>query len=518
MEFLGFEISRKKDELRAKELPKAPSFVPPVDDDGTPVIQQQSGFVGGGAYGAYIDMEGGIKNEAELIRRYREVSLVPECDSAIEDIVNECITSDSSDRIVTLDLRDVKLSDSIKTKIQNEFYNILSMMKFNQNSHEIFRKWYVDGRVYFHKVVDAKKPKGGIVDLRNIDPIKIKKVRNIEKERDPKTKVERISAIEEFFVFNDKGFDKSSAAEGNTVRIAPEAVTYTTSGLLDYTKNVVIGYLHKALKTANQLSMMEDALVIYRISRAPERRIFYIDVGNLPKAKAEQYLADVMNRYKNKLVYNADTGEIKDDRKHMSMLEDFWLPRREGGRGTEITTLPGGQNLGEIDDIVYFQRKLYRSLNVPISRLESESGFSLGRATEITRDELKFTKFVQRIRKKFVPLFTDLLKTQLLLKGIVTQQDWDGMKEHIQYDFLQDGHFTELKNAEILQNRLDMLGTIESYVGTYFSKEYVRKQVLRMSDDEIEEIEKQIEDEEGSDMDGDDDGMFATNNPDLGDK
>ena len=346
MEIFGFEITRKKDELRVKETQTAKSFVPPVDDDGTPVIQQQAGYISGGAYGAYVDMEGGIKNEAELIRRYREISLVPECDSAIEDIVNECITADVSDKIVTLDLRDVKLSDSIKTKIHNEFNHILSLMKFNQNSHEIFRKWYVDGRIYFHKVVDSKRPNLGVVDLRIIDPLKIKKVRNVEKGKDPKTGIERVEKIEEFYVFNDKGFDKSSATDGNVVRIAPEAVSYTTSGLLDYTKNVVVGYLHKALKTANQLSMMEDALVIYRISRAPERRIFYIDVGNLPKAKAEQYLSDVMNKYRNKLVYNAQTGEIKDDRKHMSMLEDFWLPRREGGRGTEITTLPGGENLG----------------------------------------------------------------------------------------------------------------------------------------------------------------------------
>ena len=503
MEFLGFEISRKKDELRAKELPKAPSFVPPVDDDGTPVIQQQSGFVGGGAYGAYIDMEGGIKNEAELIRRYREVSLVPECDSAIEDIVNECITSDSSDRIVTLDLRDVKLSDSIKTKIQNEFYNVLSMMKFNQNSHEIFRKWYVDGRVYFHKVVNAKNPKGGIVDLRNIDPIKIKKVRNIEKERDPKSKIERISKIEEFYVFNDKGFDKSSAAEGNTVRIAPEAVTYTTSGLLDYTKNVVIGYLHKALKTANQLSMMEDALVIYRISRAPERRIFYIDVGNLPKAKAEQYLADVMNRYKNKLVYNADTGEIKDDRKHMSMLEDFWLPRREGGRGTEITTLPGGQNLADIDDIEYFKKKLYQSLNVPASRMEADNGFNMGRASEINRDELKFNKFTNRLQKKFGRVFTDILKTQLVLKEIVTGEEFDKVKDFFLYDYATDNHFTELKDAEILRERLDTLSQAADYVGKYYSDEFVRKYILRQTEEDIKIIDAQIKSEGSSEEGGD---------------
>ena len=502
MEIFGFEITRKKDELRVKETPNAKSFVPPVDDDGTPVIQQQAGYISGGAYGAYVDMEGGIKNESELIRRYRETSLVPECDSAIEDIVNECITSDITDRIVALDLRDVKLSDSIKNKMQDEFAHILSLMKFNQNSHEIFRKWYVDGRIYFHKVVDSKRPNLGVVDLRIIDPLKIKKVRNVEKGKDPKTKIERVEKIEEFYVFNDKGFDKSSATDGNTVRIAPEAVSYTTSGLLDYTKNVVVGYLHKALKTANQLSMMEDALVIYRISRAPERRIFYIDVGNLPKAKAEQYLADTMTRYKNKLVYNADTGEVRDDRKHMSMLEDFWLPRREGGRGTEITTLPGGQNLGEIEDIIYFQRKLFRSLNVPISRLETEAGFSLGRTTEISRDEVKFSRFVDRLRMKFSSMFYDILKTQLVLKGIIPIEEWELEKENIRFDYQKDSHFVEMKEAEILRERVASLRELDEFVGKYYSQQWVRKNVLRQSEEEIEMIDGQIEDEGNEDGEG----------------
>ena len=505
MELFGFEITRKKDELRATEVKNAKSFVPPVDDDGTPVIQQQAGYISGGAYGAYVDMEGGIKNEAELIRRYRETSLVPECDSAIEDIVNECITSDISDRIVALDLRDVKLSDSIKKKIQDEFAHILSLMKFNQNSHEIFRKWYVDGRIYFHKVVDSKRPKLGIVDLRNIDPLKIKKVRNVEKGKDPKTKIERVEKVEEFYMFNDKGFDKTSATEGATVKIAPEAVSYTTSGLLDYSRNVVIGYLHKALKTANQLAMMEDALVIYRISRAPERRIFYIDVGNLPKAKAEQYLADVMHKYRNKLVYNAETGEIKDDRKHMSMLEDFWLPRREGGRGTEITTLPGGQNLADIDDIEYFKKKLYQSLNVPATRLEADNGFNMGRASEISRDELKFNKFTNRLQKKFARVFTDMLRTHLVLKEIVTGEEFDKFKDFIQYEFATDNHFTELKEAEILRERLDTLGGIADYIGKYYSNEYVRKYVLRQSEEDIKIIDQQIQDEGGNEEGGDDD-------------
>ena len=510
MELFGFEITRKKDELRVKETQTAKSFVPPIDDDGTPVIQQQAGYISGGAYGAYVDMEGGIKNEAELIRRYRETSLVPECDSAIEDIVNECITSDTSDRIVALDLRDVKLSDSIKNKIQDEFAHILSLMKFNSNSHEIFRKWYVDGRIYFHKVVDTKRPKLGIVDLRNVDPLKIKKVRNVEKGKDPKTNIERVEKVEEFYVFNDKGFDKTSAMEGSTVKIAPEAVTYTTSGLLDYTRNVVIGYLHKALKTANQLAMMEDALVIYRISRAPERRIFYIDVGNLPKAKAEQYLTDVMHKYRNKLVYNAETGEIKDDRKHMSMLEDFWLPRREGGRGTEITTLPGGQNLADIDDIEYFKKKLYQSLNVPATRMEADNGFNMGRASEISRDELKFNKFTNRLQKKFARIFTDVLKTHLVLKEIVTGEEFDKVKDFIQFDFATDNHFTELKDAEILRERLDTLSNIGDYVGKYYSNEYIRKYVLRQTEEDIKLIDKQIakegEAEGGEDGSSQDDG------------
>mgnify|MGYP001201778885 CR=1 FL=1 len=495
MEIFGFEITRKKDELRSVDVNSAPSFVPPVDDDGTPVIQSQpGGFVSGGAYGSYVDMEGGIKDEATLITRYREISLIPECDSAIEDIVNECITSDIQDRIVTLDLGDIKLSDSIKNKIHAEFEHVLSLMKFNQNSHELFRKWYVDGRVYFHKVVDPKRPKLGLVDLRNIDPLKIKKVRNVEKKKDVKTGIDSIKKVEEFYVFNDKGFAKTSSNDGTTVKIAPEAVTYTTSGLLDYTKNVVIGYLHKALKTANQLSMMEDALVIYRISRAPERRIFYIDVGNLPKAKAEQYLNDVMTRYRNKLVYNADTGEIKDDRKHMSMLEDFWLPRREGGRGTEITTLPGGQNLSEIEDIEYFKKKLYKSLSVPATRMESDNGFNMGRASEIDRDELKFNKFTNRLQKKFARVFVDILRTQIVLKDVMGGEEFDKIKDFLKFNFATDNHFTELKDGEILRERIDTLSSISDHIGKYFSHEYVRKVILRQTEEEIKRIDKEIKD------------------------
>jgi hypothetical protein len=372
-------------------------------------------------------------------------------------------------------------------------------MRFNQNSHELFRKWYIDGRVYFHKVVDSKRPKAGIVDIRNIDPIKIKKVRNIEKDRDNKTNVEKITKMEEFYLFNDRGFDKSGSGEGNTVKIAPEAVCYTTSGLLDYTKNVVVGYLHKAMKTANQLSMIEDALVIYRISRAPERRIFYIDVGNLPKAKAEQYLSEVMNKYRNKLVYNAQTGEIKDDRKHMSMMEDFWLPRREGGRGTEISTLPGGQNLDDIADIEYFKKKLYRALNVPISRMESDNGFNMGKSSEITRDELKFNKFTNRLQKKFARVFNDILRTQLILKEIVSAEEFDKVKDFIQYDWATDNHFTELKDAEVLRERMDTLGQMSEYVGKYFSDEYIRKYVLHQTEEDIKIIDSQIKKEGGGD-------------------
>jgi hypothetical protein len=376
-------------------------------------------------------------------------------------------------------------------------------MKFNQNSHELFRKWYVDGRIYFHKVVDSKNPNRGIVDIRNVDPLKIKKVRNVEKEKDPKTKIDKIKKVEEFYVFNDKGFDRSGTNEGATIRIAPEAVCYTTSGMLDYTKNIVIGYLHKALKTSNQLAMMEDALVIYRISRAPERRIFYIDVGNLPKAKAEQYLAETMNKYRNKLVYNSDTGEIKDDRRHMSMLEDFWLPRREGGRGTEISTLPGGQNLADIDDIEYFKKKLYRSLNVPISRMESDNGFNMGRASEISRDELKFNKFTKRLQNKFARLFTDILRTQLILKNVVSGDEFDEFKDFIRYDFSTDNHFSELKEQEIFRERLDILSQAENYLGKFFSEKYIAKNVLRMTDDDIEKMAKEIEDEGGNEEDGD---------------
>ena len=448
----------------------------------------------GGVIGQFIDMEGGVKTEADLVKQYRAMSLVPECDSAIEDIINESISSNDLDAPVAINLDRVNhFSDGIKEKIRDEFDEVLELLGFRELSHDIFRKWYVDGRLYFHKMVDSKNQKKGIQGLRPIDPQKIRKIREVEKIKDEKTGVEIIGKSVEYFLFNDEGFDKTGNNSGQTVRISADAVTHITSGLLDYNQKVVVGYLHKAMKSVNQLRMLEDALVIYRISRAPERRIFYIDVGNLPKARAEQYLKEVQTSYRNKLVYNADTGEIKDDRKHMNMLEDFWLPRREGGRGTEISTLPGGQNLGEIDDILYFQKKLYKSLNVPSSRLDTETSFAIGRATEISRDEVKFSRFVDRLRVKFSRLFDDVLKTQLLLKNIVSEDDWKKSKEYISYDFQKDGHFVELKDAEILRERVNTLEQLDQFVGKYYSQSWIRKNVLRQSEAEIADINKEIE-------------------------
>jgi hypothetical protein len=509
-ELFGFRITR------ANQSKGSDGFTAPSADDGTLDIVS-----GGGHYASILDMDGRDRNEIDLIRRYRDIAQQPECDSAIEDIANEAIVSDERGQSVSISLDRLDLSPNIKSKIRDEFDEVLRLLDFNSKGHDIFRRWYVDGRIYYHKVIDKKSPRKGIQELRYIDPRKIKKVREQRKEKDQATGLDIVKKIEDFYLYNDKGLDQNSGTTSG-VKITADSITYCPSGLVDMHKGTVLSYLNKAIKPVNQLRMIEDALVIYRISRAPERRIFYIDVGNLPKVKAEAYLKDVMNRYRNKLVYDARTGEIRDDRNHMSMLEDFWLPRREGGRGTEITTLPGGSNLGEIDDIKYFQTKLYRSLNVPISRLEAENSFSIGRSDNITRDELKFTKFVQKLRKKFTILFQDMLKTQLVLKGVIAVEEWDNIKEHLQFDFLQDGHFTELKNAELLQNRLDMLGQIESYVGTYFSKEYVKKNILRMTDEEIEEIDNQIKDESGGDMGADpmgqDDGMFAQNDPKQGDK
>ena len=503
-ELFGFRLERVKDQGSEQ------TFTSPTPDDGTVDV------AGGGFWGQILDTDGRERTDFDLIRRYRDISQQTECDSAIEDIVNEGIVANEADAPIAIVLDRLPYPAKIKRKIRSEFDEVMRLLNFEAKGHDIFRRWYVDGRIFYHKIIDNKNPRKGITELRWIDAIKIKKVRELQKEVDAKTGVEMTKKVQEYFLYNEKGLANTGMTAGPTqgIRIAPDAITFVPSGVIDGNSGRVLSYLNKAIKPVNQLRMIEDALVIYRISRAPERRIFYIDVGNLPKIKAEQYLKDVMNRYRNKLVYDANTGEIRDDRNHMSMLEDFWLPRREGGRGTEITTLPGGANLGEIEDIVYFQRKLYRSLNVPISRLESESGFSLGRATEITRDELKFTKFVQRIRKKFVPLFTDILKTQLLLKGIIALDDWPEIQEHIQYDFLQDGHFTELKEAELLRERVEMLDTMQSYMGTFFSKEYVWKKVLRFNDGEVEDMLQQMKkeqdmdtDEGGQDMDDYNDGI-----------
>ena len=493
MELFGLEIKRKKgDETKAQ------SFVPPQNDGSVIEIGKDHGMGGfastGGVIGQYIDMEGGVKNEADLVTRYRTMSLVPECDAAIEDIVNESISSNDLDAPVSINLDRVNhFSDSTKEKIRENFDEVLELLGFRELSHDIYRKWYVDGRLYYHKMVDTKNTKVGIQGLRPIDPQKIRKIREVDKKKDEKTGVEVIKKTDEYYIFNDQGFDKSGNNTGQTVKINSDAITHVTSGLLDYNQKVVVGYLHKAMKSVNQLRMLEDALVIYRISRAPERRIFYIDVGNLPKARAEQYLKEVQTSYRNKLVYNADTGEVKDDRKHMNMLEDFWLPRREGGRGTEISTLPGGQNLGEIEDILYFQKKLYKSLNVPISRLETETAFAIGRATEISRDEVKFSRFIDRLRVKFARLFDDILKTQLILKNVVTEEDWKKSKEYISYDFQKDGHFVELKEAEILRERVNTLEQLDQFVGKYYSEQWIRKNVLRQSEAEIADINKEIE-------------------------
>ena len=499
----GFSIEDKEKKSKSIISP-----VPQTDEDGVDYYIQ-SGF-----YGQYVDIEGVYRTEFDLMRRYREMALHPECDAAIEDVVNEAIVSDLYDSPVEIELSNLNASDKLKQIIRNEFKSIKEMMDFDRKSHEIFRNWYVDGRLYYLKVIDVKKPNEGIKELRYIDPMKMKHVRQEIKNKASKYEpvVSRLNAnanltntelgysnIEEYFIYSpmpNYPMGNLSGASKGSIKIAKDSITYCTSGLVDRNKGTVLSYLHIAIKALNQLRMIEDSLVIYRLSRAPERRIFYIDVGNLPKVKAEQYLKEVMSRYRNKLVYDANTGEVRDDRKFMSMLEDFWLPRREGGRGTEITTLPGGQNLGELSDIEYFQKKLYRALRVPESRIAGGGdGFNLGRSSEILRDELKFSKFVGRLRKRFSQLFNDILRTQLLLKNIVTPEDWKKMEDHIQYDFLYDNHFSELKEAELLTNRLTLLTTIEPYIGKYYSTEYVRKKILRQTDSEIIEIDLQIDDE-----------------------
>jgi len=492
--------------------PLSPSTVSPVPQNNEDGVDH---YLTSGFFGSYVDIEGVYRTEFDLIKRYREMALHPEVDSAIEDIVNEAIVSDSNDTPVQIELSNLNASDGIKKKIRQEFKHILDLLDFDKKCHEIYRNWYIDGRLYYHKVIDLKNPHEGIKELRYIDAMKMRYVRQARKKPEDKYRVSNnnienpmdfdFPQIEEYFVYNPKmTYPTGTPAPGTLggansgVKIAKDAIAYCTSGLVDRNKGSTLSYLHKAIKALNQLRMIEDSLVIYRLSRAPERRIFYIDVGNLPKVKAEQYLRDVMMRYRNKLVYDANTGEIRDDKKFMAMLEDFWLPRREGGRGTEITTLPGGQNLGEITDIEYFKKKLYKSLNVPISRMEGEGGFNLGRSSEILRDELKFTKFVGRLRKRFSNMFNDMLRTQLILKNIVTPEDWETMSEHIQYDFLYDNHFSELKDVELLTERLNMVATAEPYVGRYFSQDYVRRKILRQTDIEILEqdqlIEKEIKD------------------------
>jgi len=491
----GFSIEDSE-----KQPPGLVSPVPPNNQDGS------ENYISSGFFGSYVDIEGIYKNENDLIRRYRSMSLYPECDSAIEDIVNEAIVSDTNDSPVEIELSNLNASDGIKKKIREEFRYILDLLDFDTKAHEIFRNWYIDGRLYYNKVIDQKKPEDGIQELRYIDASKMRYVRQIVKKKGDGIYIKQgddgfqFPPIEEYFVYTDggkqTGYGTQQRAGG--VKLTRDSICYCTSGLVDRNKGATLSWMHKAIKPLNQLMMIEDSLVIYRLSRAPERRIFYIDVGNLPKVKAEQYLRDVMMRYRNKLVYDSNTGEIRDDKKHMSMMEDFWLPRREGGRGTEITTLPGGQNLGEITDINYFQQKLYRSLNVPETRIQGEGGFSLGRSSEILRDEIKFSKFVGRMRKRFSHMFQDLLKTQLLLKNVCTPEDWEKMSDHIQYDFLYDNHFAELKEAELTTERLNLAALAEPYVGKYYSNDFVRRKILRQTDIEIEEqdalIEKEIKD------------------------
>ena len=482
-EFFGFEISRKK----GKDEKLLPSFVAPkTDDDGAGVIQA------GGHFGAYIDIDGDkAKGDADLIHKYRDIATQPECDAAIEDIINEAIVGDHDEAPINIVLDELEVSDKIKEMVKQEFDHLLKLLGFNQYSHDIFRKWYIDGRLPYHIIVDPKNEKLGIKELRYVDPAKLRKVKEVEEEDDPKTGAKIIKKVDEFFLYQDTAMGKYNQG----VKIYPDAIAYCTSGMMDAKRKRIVSYLQKALKPVNQLRMMEDSLVIYRISRAPERRIFYIDVGNLPKGKAEDYLRGIMNQYRNKLVYDAKTGDIRDDKKHMSMLEDFFLPRREGGRGTEISTLPGGENLGQIDDIIYFQKKLYRSLNVPINRLEQEAQFSLGRTTEITRDEVKFKKFIDRLRKRFSDLFYQLLKTQLLLKGIITKEDWNEWKETITFDYIEDNYFSELKQSEMIRERFEMMSTVQDYIGKYVSHEWAIKNILRFNDDEIKDMAAQIEQE-----------------------
>lgn len=489
MELFGFSIIRKPAD--AEPL----SFAAKTDEDGSMIVSE------GGVYGTFVDLDGAIRTETELVNRYREMAMHPDIEMAVDDIVNEAIVADPKREIVTINLDDLDQPDNIKKLIQEEFASVLELLEFNQHAYEIFRRWYVDGRVLYHAIIDEKDPKKGIKELRYIDPRKIKKIREIKKRKIPNTNLTATQTASQFYIYNEKGFNKSpgtgaysdSATTG--LKISVDSIVHVSSGLTNVNGDLVIGYLQKAIKPLNMLKSMEDSLIIYRISRAPERRIFYIDVGNLPKMKAEQYLRDVMTRFKNKVVYDSATGEIRDDRKFMTMLEDFWLPRREGGKGTEIQTLPGGQNLGQIDDIVYFQRKLYKALNVPLSRLDPESQYNFGRATEISRDEVKFAKFITRLRMKFSDLFNKILEKQLVLKGVITLEDWAEFRLKFKYEYSEDNHFAELRNTEIMRDRISMLRDIDDYAGKYFSHEWIRRNVLYQSKEEMEEIDEQIEEE-----------------------
>jgi hypothetical protein len=494
IKLFGFTLGNK--DIVQVQAPEQPSFALPTEamDDGAVTITSNP------YYGTYVDLEGAVRNELELITRYREMANHPELEQAIDDIVNEAITHDVSGRTVDIVLDKLKQPDTVKRKIAEEFENVLKLLNFGNLADDLFKRWYIDGRIYYHVVVDEKKPKEGIQELRYIDPRKIRKVRELIKDADPKTGAQIIKSIAEYYVYSDKGTTTQTygAKVNSGLRISTDSVINVNSGLMDAKNTFVISYIHKAIKPLNQLRMVEDAVVIYRLSRAPERRVFYIDVGNLPKGKAEQYLRDVMVKYKNKVVYDSSTGEVRDDRKHMSMLEDFWLPRREGGKGTEITTLPAGQNLGELEDVKYFRQKLLQSLNVPMSRLEPQQGgmIGMGRVSEVTRDEVKFTKFITRLRNKFSQIFDYALGTQLALKGICTKEEWEQFKGDVYYDYKKDNNFTELRDAELLRERLSLLTTVDPYLGRYYSAKWVKKHVLQMTDEEIEDMKKEMDEEE----------------------
>lgn len=503
MKIFGFEITRRN--KKEDESEEVKSFTPPQNEDGALVVQS------GSYYGTYVDLDGTVRNEIELITRYREMSLQPELETAIDEIVNEAIVNDDSGKGVEINTDDLKEPDQIRRKIRDEFEYILKLLNFSNMGHELFRRWYIDGRIFYHVIIDEKSPSQGIQEVRYIDPRKIRKIREIQKTKDPTTGVEIIKKQQEYYLFNDRGVLGHHSNLG--ARIAVDSVVNINSGLMDAKRTMVLSYLHKATKPLNQLRMVEDASVIYRLSRAPERRVFYVDVGNMPTIKADQYLRDIMVKYRNKLVYDSSTGELKDDRKHLSLLEDFWLPRREGSRGTEITTLPGGQNLGELEDVKYFEKKLYKSLGVPLGRLESQQGFSLGKSTEITREELKFTKFIQRLRNKFATLFDELLSRQLILKRICTLEEWKKYQEDIWYDFRKDNNFTELKESELITNRILLLQYVDPFVGRYYSKEWVRKNILQQSDEDIQVIDAQIEAERASSLPTDGTAVDQNGNP-----